>query len=76
MIRAAAKGALLHGKPIVVINPEQYTLVIDELRRNNGDLRPNTIKRLAVRAFKLTAEYDNLIKDHLKEWIVKALEVF
>lgn len=69
MVRAAAKGALLHGRPAVVIGPNQYPLIIDELNQNDGDLTPITIKRLAVKAFERTAEYDSLIKDYLKGWV-------
>jgi len=65
MIRAAAKGALLHGRPAVVVDPSQYQIVIDEMNRENGDVSPETIKRLAVKAFERTAEYDCLIRDHL-----------
>lgn len=67
MIRAAAKGALLHGRPAVVIDPSQYLLIIDELNQNGGDLTQSTVRRLAVKAFERTAEYDSLIKDYLKE---------
>jgi len=67
MIRAAAKGALLHGRPAVVTDPSQYQLVIDELNRRDGCLSQETVKDLAVKAFERTAEYDTLIKNYLKK---------
>lgn len=67
MIRAAAKGALLHGRPVVVTDPSQYQLVIDELNRRDGCLSQEIVKDLAVKAFERTAEYDTLIKNYLKK---------
>ena len=67
MIRAAAKGALLHGRPVVVVDPSQYQLVIDELNRRDGSLSQDTIKGLAIKAFERTAEYDTLIKNYLRK---------
>lgn len=67
MIRAAAKGALLHGRPAVVVDPSQYQFVIDELNRRDGSLSQDTIKGFAIKAFERTAEYDTLIKNYLKK---------
>jgi phosphoribosylaminoimidazolecarboxamide formyltransferase/IMP cyclohydrolase len=67
MIRAAAKGALLHGRPVVVTDPSQYRLVVDELNQRDGSLSPDTVKGLAIEAFERTAKYDNVIKDYLRK---------
>jgi len=75
MIRAAAKGALLHGRPAIVVDPSQYQLVIDEMNRENGDVSPETMKRLAVKAFERTAEYDRLIKDYLRKVVGQCQEI-
>jgi phosphoribosylaminoimidazolecarboxamide formyltransferase/IMP cyclohydrolase len=58
MIRAAAKGGLLHGRPCVIVEPGDYELIIGEICRTEGCISDKTIKELAVKAFKHTAEYE------------------
>lgn len=54
MVRAAAKN---HAHVAVVVDPTDYDAVLDELRRD-GSWSPATRLRLAVKAFRHTAEYD------------------
>ncbi|HEX5042103.1 MAG TPA: bifunctional phosphoribosylaminoimidazolecarboxamide formyltransferase/IMP cyclohydrolase [Candidatus Polarisedimenticolaceae bacterium] len=57
MIRAAAKN---HAHVGVVVDPEDYAEVADELRAH-GLLSPPTLRRLAAKAFRHTADYDGAI---------------
>lgn len=65
MIRAAVKGALLKGSPVVVTDPEQYKLVIDELEKNDGNILPVVVSYLAVEAIKRTQSYDSAIMNYM-----------
>jgi phosphoribosylaminoimidazolecarboxamide formyltransferase/IMP cyclohydrolase len=58
MIRAAAKGGLLHGRPCVIVEPGDYEIVIGEMDENDGCISDKTIKELAIKAFKHTADYE------------------
>ena len=57
MVRAAAKN---HGSVGVVVRPERYPEVVEELRREGG-LSLDTRRRLAAEAFAHTAAYDAAI---------------
>jgi phosphoribosylaminoimidazolecarboxamide formyltransferase/IMP cyclohydrolase len=65
MIRASAKGALLHGRPCVIVDPEDYSAVIAELNKHPGHLPATFVHTLAVKAFKHTAGYDMEIVKYL-----------
>ena len=65
MIRAAVKGALLKGSPVVVTDPKQYILVIDELEKNDGNILPVVVSYLAVEAIKRTQSYDSAIMNYM-----------
>jgi phosphoribosylaminoimidazolecarboxamide formyltransferase/IMP cyclohydrolase len=58
LIRAAAKN---HAYVAVVVRPESYDAVIDELRELEGHLSAGTRRALATDAFGLTARYDAAI---------------
>jgi phosphoribosylaminoimidazolecarboxamide formyltransferase/IMP cyclohydrolase len=58
MIRAAAKN---HGSVAVVIDPNDYSPLLSELRANAGVLSVDTKTRLAAKAFSRTAAYDAAI---------------
>lgn len=58
MIRAAAKN---HGDVTVVVEPEDYQRVIDEMTNNSGATTLDTRKFLAQRAYARTAAYDAAI---------------
>ena len=64
LIRAAAKN---HQDVAIVADPSDYQLVADELIHNQGFISLETRKRLAVKAFQITAGYDAAIGQYLAE---------
>ena len=58
MIRGAAKN---HADVTVVVEPEDYTLVLDEMRANDGATTAETRLTLAGKAYARTAAYDAAI---------------
>ena len=58
LIRAAAKN---HAFAAVVVEPESYDAVAEELRASEGHLSPQTREALAAEAFSYTARYDSEI---------------
>ena len=62
MVRAAAKN---HAEVTVVVDPEDYSAITEELHKNNGALTQATRFNLAVKAFEHTAYYDGLIANYL-----------
>src|SRR5206468_8659190 len=58
MIRAAAKN---HAYAAVVVKPESYDAVLEELRAFDAQLSPGTREALAADAFAYTARYDTAI---------------
>jgi len=58
MIRAAAKN---HAYAAVVVKPESYDAVLEELRASDAQLSPGTREALAADAFAYTARYDTAI---------------
>jgi phosphoribosylaminoimidazolecarboxamide formyltransferase / IMP cyclohydrolase len=58
LIRAAAKN---HPFAAVVVSPESYDAVLDELREGEGRLSARTRESLAMEAFAYTARYDSAI---------------
>ncbi len=64
MIRAAAKN---YESVAVVTNPAQYGMVIRDLNETGGAVRAETRARLALEAFRHTAEYDGLIAAKMEE---------
>jgi phosphoribosylaminoimidazolecarboxamide formyltransferase/IMP cyclohydrolase len=62
MIRGAAKN---HGGVGVVTDPSQYAAVLEELRASGGRLSDETRERLALEAFRRTAQYDAAIAAYL-----------
>ena len=63
MIRAAAKN---YKFVTVITDPEDYRLVIDELK-NNGDTTAENKEMLAAKVFIHTAHYDALIAGYFSE---------
>jgi phosphoribosylaminoimidazolecarboxamide formyltransferase/IMP cyclohydrolase len=63
MIRAAAKN---HAGVVVLVDPGQYVPVLEELRRSGGTVSPETRQRLALEAFRRTAQYDAAIAAWLR----------
>ncbi len=64
MIRAAAKN---YPAVAVVTGPDQYKMVIAELKSNNGAVTEETRKQLALDAFRRTAQYDRAISSFLSQ---------
>lgn len=62
MIRAAAKN---YKGVAVVVEPERYDEVLEEMRKNSGALSEETRFALAVAAFNHTADYDEAIYEYL-----------
>jgi len=62
MLRAAAKN---HHHVAVVVDPADYTALVEELRENAGALSEDSRYALAVKAFEHTAHYDAAISNFL-----------
>jgi phosphoribosylaminoimidazolecarboxamide formyltransferase/IMP cyclohydrolase len=62
MIRGAAKNS---GAVGVITDPSQYGPVLEELRKGSGTLTAETRSRLALEAFRRTAQYDAAIASYL-----------
>jgi phosphoribosylaminoimidazolecarboxamide formyltransferase/IMP cyclohydrolase len=63
MLRSAAKN---FEAVAVIVDPADYDLVLDELKRSDGSLSGATRFRLARKAFTHTARYDALIAGFLE----------
>lgn len=61
MLRAAAKN---HQHVAVVVDPADYTVVLDELKQEQA-VSVETKRRLAAKVFRHTASYDALIAEYL-----------
>ncbi|MFO1101545.1 MAG: bifunctional phosphoribosylaminoimidazolecarboxamide formyltransferase/IMP cyclohydrolase [Methylocystis sp.] len=66
MIRAASKN---HDDVAVVVDPDDYAALIEELEATKGATRLATRRRLAQKAFARTAAYDAAISN----WLAQAL---
>ena len=62
MIRSAAKNS---QDVAVVVSPDQYSSVIDELKIHRSALSLNTRRQLAQAAFEQTAHYDAMVSSYL-----------
>ena len=67
MIRAAAKN---HGDVAVVVEPQDYQSVLDELAANKGATTLTLRRRLAAKAYARTATYDAAISN----WFARELK--
>ncbi|WP_404401179.1 bifunctional phosphoribosylaminoimidazolecarboxamide formyltransferase/IMP cyclohydrolase [Pelagibacterium halotolerans] len=67
MIRAAAKN---HGDVTVIVDPEDYAFVLDELK-DKGEVPYPARQKLAAKAFSRTAAYDAAISN----WFAQTLEM-
>ncbi len=66
MIRGAAKN---HDSVTVIVEPEDYAAVLDELASTGGNTSIDTRKKLAAKAFARAASYDAAIS----QWLAKQL---
>ncbi len=62
MIRAAAKN---HHDVAIVVNPSDYSAILDELKSQQTALTPQTRFHLALKSFEHTARYDTAIATYL-----------
>jgi phosphoribosylaminoimidazolecarboxamide formyltransferase/IMP cyclohydrolase len=62
MLRSAAKN---HRDVTVVVDPADYTAVLDEMRANGNTVGYKTNFRLATKVFAHTAQYDGAITNYL-----------
>ncbi len=58
LIRAAAKN---HESVMVVVDPDDYAWVLEGIKKHGGSLCEKGKRRLALKAFARTAEYDSAI---------------
>ena len=68
MIRAAAKN---HESVAVIVDPDDYDQIINEMNDNDLSLTKETLKKLAFKAFARTAAYDSIISN----WISNELDI-
>ena len=64
MLRAAAKN---HDSVSVVVDPADYTAVLEELQANAGHTTLALRSRLAAKVFAHTARYDTMVASYLAE---------
>ncbi len=62
MLRAAAKN---HVSVTVLVDAEDYALVLDEMQENRGAVSDATRFALAMKTFEHTAHYDGVIANYL-----------
>ncbi len=62
MLRSAAKN---HDAVTVVVDPDDYQVVLDELDEHEGKTTLKNRERLAIKVFQRTAAYDAAIASHL-----------
>jgi phosphoribosylaminoimidazolecarboxamide formyltransferase/IMP cyclohydrolase len=62
MVRSASKN---FRHTAVIVNPDLYGIVLEELREHHGALTIQTRFNLACRAFQHTAHYDSVIASYL-----------
>jgi phosphoribosylaminoimidazolecarboxamide formyltransferase/IMP cyclohydrolase len=64
MLRSSAKN---YKDVTVIIDPADYDMVLDEMRKNDGATTLKTRFYLARKVFKITSAYDGTISKYLKE---------
>ncbi len=65
MLRAAAKN---FKDVVVIIDSDDYGIIIKEMHENNGEINQKTRLSLAQKVFSTTARYDSAIADYLALW--------
>ena len=73
LLRAAAKN---YQDVAVVINPQDYLVILEELEKNNGEIFLDTKKKLAVKVFEHTSFYDGIITQYLRKNLTRELTSF
>jgi len=64
MVRSAAKNS---QDVVVIVNPKDYSRVLEEMKVEEGAVTLNTCRQLSRDAFAHTARYDSLISTYLTE---------
>ena len=64
MLRAGAKN---YPYVTVIVDPDDYRPILDEMRQNGGAVSPETNFRLAKKVYRLTARYDKAIAEYLEK---------
>jgi phosphoribosylaminoimidazolecarboxamide formyltransferase / IMP cyclohydrolase len=64
MVRASSKNFAF---VTILVNPDDYKIVLEEMKLNNNEVVFETRKRLSRDAFSHTARYDGLIAEYLSE---------
>lgn len=62
LIRAAAKN---YKDVVIITDPNDYDMIIDELKANNGEVGLQIRQNLALKAFIHTSRYDSIISNYL-----------
>ena len=65
MLRSAAKN---HRSVAVICNPQRYSQVVEELRKNKGALPDSLMRDLGIEVFNRTSKYDAAIFEYLNKW--------
>ncbi|MDP9088850.1 MAG: bifunctional phosphoribosylaminoimidazolecarboxamide formyltransferase/IMP cyclohydrolase [Pseudomonadota bacterium] len=73
MVRAAAKN---HASVTVVVDPNDYRELLDELAANQGSTTLSMRRKLAAKAFAHTAQYDAMVSAYFTGAIAAALPTF
>lgn len=68
MLRAASKN---YQDVAVVVDPDDYKGIIEEMKTSGGDLSRDTKLKLAQKVFSHTARYDVVIADYLSKIVDK-----
>lgn len=66
MLRSSAKN---HESVTVITDPADYAAVLDEMRKNDGNVSVETNRRLAVKVYTLTSSYDAMIAGYLSKFV-------
>src|SRR3989338_7183087 len=72
LLRAASKN---YRDVIVITDPKDYLLILEEMNKNDGELSQETRMRLAVKAFSVTAHYDGHISNTLYRYTLDQKDV-
>ncbi|RLA15925.1 MAG: bifunctional phosphoribosylaminoimidazolecarboxamide formyltransferase/inosine monophosphate cyclohydrolase [Gammaproteobacteria bacterium] len=68
MVRAAAKN---HASVTVIVDPRDYSQVLQEMENNNGAIDDKTRFSLAIKAYEHTASYDGAIANYFGRLVQK-----
>ena len=63
MLRSGSKN---YKSVAVICNPARYTEVLNEMKKNNGEISDATLANLALEVFERTSAYDRAIFEYLK----------